>query len=157
MQDLICFIAEKFFIIILAVEGLYLLLVHRSQWRELMITALVIGGLSFFISLVANRIILDPRPFIVQGFTPLIHSSTDNGFPSDHTLLLAATAAILMTVSKRAGLLGFLGAFIVGFARVYVGVHHVLDIIGSVVIVELVALSYRMLLLKLKRAGSARS
>lgn len=134
---MICFFAAKLFIIILILEGLYLFIFHRDKWRDVIIATLMIGGAAYLLSFIANMTIQDPRPFIAQGFTPLIHSSKDNGFPSDHTLLLATAAAILLTLDKRAGLIGLLGAVIVGFARVYVGVHHVLDIVGSIVIVGL--------------------
>ncbi|MGA2975936.1 MAG: phosphatase PAP2 family protein [Spirochaetia bacterium] len=95
----------------------------------------MIGVLAFLISLVANRLIQDPRPFVEDGFTPVISSSRDNGFPSDHVILLATTAAITTVANPIAGFLGFLGAVIVGLARVYVGVHHLLDVIGSLAIV----------------------
>ena len=142
MQPLISFVAAYLFIGIVFLEALYLLAFHRDRFRGLLVATLLLGGVAFLLSLVANRFIQDPRPFIVGGFKPLIHSSTDNGFPSDHTLLLAATAAITMVASRRAGLLGLVGAILVGLARVYVGVHHLADIIGSLVIVAIASLVY---------------
>jgi len=100
-----------------------------------LVAVLVIGGVAFLLSLLANRFIQDPRPFVAGRFTPLIPSSTDNGFPSDHVLLLSAAAAVTMVVSPAAGLLGAVGAVLVGLARVYAGVHHLADIAGSLVIV----------------------
>jgi len=142
MQAVISFVAAYLFIAVVLLEGLYLLAFHRDCIRELLVATLMIGGGAFLLSLVANHFIQDPRPFIVGGFKPLIHSSTDNGFPSDHTLLLATTAAIVMVASRPAGFLGLALAVLVGLARVYVGVHHLTDIIGSLVIVGLASLVY---------------
>ena len=41
-----------------------------------------------------------------------------------------------MHVNRRIGLLGLLGANIVGLARVYVGVHNALDIVGLAFLVH---------------------
>ncbi len=142
MDAIIAFTARYLFIPIALMEIGYLLLFHRKNWKALFIAALVIGGLSFGISLILNAVVQDPRPFIVQGTTPLIPSSTDNGFPSDHTLLLSATAAITMTVNPWAGVTGLALALLVGLARVYAGVHHLADIVGSLFIVGFVSAAY---------------
>ncbi|HUW42313.1 MAG TPA: phosphatase PAP2 family protein [Rectinemataceae bacterium] len=137
MDSIVIFTAQYLFLVIVAAEGAYLLAYHRREWLRLLIAAAAIGGVALLISRIANALIPDPRPFIVGGFTPLIHHSADNGFPSDHTLLLAATAAVTLIANRRAGIIGALFALIVGLARVYAGVHHLLDIAGSFVIVAL--------------------
>ena len=134
MSAATAFVAEYLYIGILVLEGLYIFLVFRNRWKELLGAVLFIGLVSFGISLLAHRIIEDPRPFVVSGVQPLIQSSTDNGFPSDHTLLLAGTAAVVLIVSRGIGFLGMLAAFTVGMARVYAGVHHVEDVLGSLAI-----------------------
>jgi membrane-associated phospholipid phosphatase len=135
MERIIAFSAEYLFIPVLLLEGLYLAVFHLNRWRTFLVAGMVIGGIGFLVSLIANRIIVDPRPFVAGGFRPLIHSSTDNGFPSDHTLLLATTAAVTAIANRRAGVLALLAAIAVGLARVYCGVHHFADIAGSLVIV----------------------
>ncbi|MDA8409087.1 MAG: phosphatase PAP2 family protein [Treponema sp.] len=151
MQSLIAFTARYLFIPVVLAEVLYLLVFHRKSWKALFIAALVIGGLSFGISLILNALVQDPRPFIVQGTTPLIPSSSDNGFPSDHTLLLSAMAAIAMTVNPWAGVAGLAFAVIVGLARVYAGVHHLADIVGSLFIVGFVSAAYLIVWLFIAR------
>jgi len=135
VQALIAFTSQYLFVTVILLEALYLLVFQNRRWKALLAATLVIGVLAFLISLVANRLIQDPRPFVEDGFTPVISSSRDNGFPSDHVILLATTAAITTVANPIAGFLGFLGAVIVGLARVYVGVHHLLDVIGSLAIV----------------------
>ena len=134
MRVAIAFVAAYLYLGIVVLEGLYLLLSFRNRWEKLLSAALFIGLTAFVISLAANRTIEDPRPFVVSGVAPLIPSSTDNGFPSDHTLLVAAAAAVILTVSPGMGVLGMLAAFAIGMARVYAGVHHVADVLGSLAI-----------------------
>jgi undecaprenyl-diphosphatase len=150
MRAVIAFVAEYLYVGILVLEGLYLLLVFRDRWKELLGAALFIGLVAFGISLVAHRIIEDPRPFVVSGVQPLIQSSTDNGFPSDHTLLLAGTAAVILVVSPGIGFLGMVAAFTIGMARVYAGVHHVADVLGSLAIAAIAFVLYEGLIWFLK-------
>jgi membrane-associated phospholipid phosphatase len=145
MERIIPFEAEYLFIAILAAEACYLATVHRARWRTLVVGALVIGGMGFLLSLIASRFIQDPRPFVAQGFRPLIHSSTDNGFPSDQTLLLGTSAAVTMLANRQAGILALLAAILVGLALVYCGVHHLADIAGSLVIVGIASAAYSRL------------
>jgi undecaprenyl-diphosphatase len=75
-------------------------------------------------------------------FTPLITHAADNGFPSDHTLLVAALAMTLWFYDKRLSWWVWLVAILVGLARVVSGVHYLTDIIGSIVIVLIVGVAY---------------
>ena len=142
MDSIIAFVARYLFIVILFAEIIYLVVFHRKRLVELLLAAVLIGGLSLALALLLNGLVQDPRPFVVQGSTPLIPSSTDNGFPSDHTLLLSATAAITMIANPWAGVVGLLLAVAVGLARVYAGVHHMADIVGSLFIVGFVTAGY---------------
>ena len=142
MNLIIAFAARYLFALIVLGELIYLFLYHRKQWKRLLVAAIVIGGLSLLIGMGLNRIVQDPRPFIVGNFTPLIPGSSDNGFPSDHTLLLSVTAAITMIANPWEGAVGLLLAIGVGLARVYAGLHHMLDIVGSLFIAGFVAAGY---------------
>ncbi|HUX39151.1 MAG TPA: phosphatase PAP2 family protein [Rectinemataceae bacterium] len=142
MNAIIAFVARYLFVLVALGEMVYLYLYHRKQWKRLLVAAIVIGGLSLLAGLGLNKVVQDPRPFVAQGFTPLIPGSSDNGFPSDHTLLLSATAAVTMIANPWAGAVGLLLAIAVGLARVYAGLHHMLDIVGSLFIVGFVAAGY---------------
>jgi len=113
---------------------LFLLVRYRAHWLELLIATVVIGGIGYLLSKVGTNLISDPRPFVQTGTTPLIHSATDNGFPSDHTLLLATAAVIVALVNRWAGA--------IGLAFAYVGVHHLVDVLGSFAIVAIATLIY---------------
>ncbi len=118
----------------LALGVIYLVLVYRNRLAELFIAAIVIGGIGYVLSKIGNSLILSPRPFVVTGHPALISSATDNGFPSDHTLLVATLAGIVTLVNWRVGLGFWVLSLVIGFARIYAGVHHFIDVAGSIAI-----------------------
>lgn len=76
----------------------------------------------------------DPRPFVVDGRTPLFPHPADNGFPSDHTALAVAVSAVVMLWSRRVGAVLLATALLIGTARVLAHVHHVPDILAGAAI-----------------------
>jgi undecaprenyl-diphosphatase len=113
----------------------------KAQWIKLSIFTF---PLSLIIAQALNRLILSPRPFIVENMRPLIEASSDNGFPSDHTLLSMTIATVIFAYNKQVGSLLIVLSVIVGIARVLAQVHHPIDVIGSVIIAVIATLlSYR--------------
>jgi undecaprenyl-diphosphatase len=80
---------------------------------------------------VAGIVWTDPRPFVVDHTAPLIPHPADNGFPSDHTALATAVAAVVLLWHRRAGALLLALAVLLGAARVGAHVHHWPDIIAG--------------------------
>jgi membrane-associated phospholipid phosphatase len=72
-----------------------------------------------------------PQPFALQGFTPLVSHAVDNSFPSDHTALAAALAAVVFYYNKPVGLLLFGVAVLIGLCRVIAGLHYGIDIVAG--------------------------
>ncbi|HUZ68615.1 MAG TPA: phosphatase PAP2 family protein [Candidatus Saccharimonadales bacterium] len=72
-----------------------------------------------------------PRPFVAEHFTPLISHAADASFPSDHLAALGAVTICVWFASRRLGFMVGLIALVVAFARVYVGVHFVSDVVGG--------------------------
>src|SRR5947209_10367669 len=79
----------------------------------------------------------DPRPFAIDHIKPLIPHAADNGFPSDHALMAAAIVAALLLVEPLYALPFVVVGFLVDWARVGAGIHHVIDVLGSSVIVAI--------------------
>jgi undecaprenyl-diphosphatase len=159
VDPVIAFVAQYFYLVVLVGAIIFVAVQFRlgkspMGLREFLLAALFIGAVAYLLSKAGNLFIDSPRPFLLTGVPPLIPSSTDNGFPSDHTLLLAFMSALVFLVNKRAGALFLALAVVVGLARVYAGVHHLLDVIGSLVIVALALLLY-LLVIALWRRGRA--
>lgn len=133
---------DTFFIF--GAEYLYVFSLLISLWifyklpfeskKKMAILGLISCGLAFALSLVARELYFNPRPFVVGEFEPLVAHEADNGFPSDHTLLVASAASIVMFFHRRTGLYLWLIAGVVALSRVYAGVHHFADILASILI-----------------------
>lgn len=72
-----------------------------------------------------------PRPFVAGHFVPLVAHAPDASFPSDHLAVFGAVAVGLWFTSRRLSLVTVGVALVVGFARVYAGVHYVSDVAGG--------------------------
>ena len=73
----------------------------------------------------------DPRPFVVDHTAPLIAHSADNGFPSDHTALATAVAAVVLLWHRRTGAALLAVAVLLGSARMAAHVHHWPDVLAG--------------------------
>ena len=136
----IAIIVAKYFIVlpfIAAVMVLYQLPSRRLKLQYLVL--LVVGGIvALLLARLASMFYYDPRPFVVGHFTPLVAHANDNGFPSDHTLLAAFLGWATLRYSRKYGIVMLSLALLIGLSRVFVGVHHIQDIIGSFIISGLV-------------------
>lgn len=126
--------AKYLFLVVILVAVIQYFFLSRAQRKYIAVLALISLPIMFILLKLAALLYYDPRPFVVGHFIPLIAHAPDNGFPSDHTILCSAIAAIIFTVRKKTGIGLWVLTFIVGFSRVYVGVHHTMDILASVVI-----------------------
>lgn len=105
-----------------------------------MLLVIISGVLSFLLAKIATHIYQDPRPFLANPHIhPLFDSSRDNGFPSDHTLLAGLLAFTMLPYARRVGAGLVIVALLVGWGRVAGHVHHLKDIIGSLVITAFVS------------------
>lgn len=106
----------------------------RERRRDMIVLAAVALPLIYILGLIAGAIYYDPRPFVAGGFAPLIPHDASNGFPSDHTIFVSALAMIAWKFSRKSSWTIWAIALLVGISRVYVGVHHPIDIVGSIVL-----------------------
>ncbi len=137
MDAIILFGAEYLYLAIVILALAYLVVVPKKQSSEVLVAALFTLPLTYLVAKGMSALYYDPRPFVVGGFAPLLPHAPDNGFPSDHTLLSAAIAMVIFSFERRLGVLLMGIAFTVGVARVLAGVHHLTDIVGSMVIASL--------------------
>lgn len=138
MNTLIIFIAKYLVFVSAAVAVVYFAKQPRQKQKEILIFAVILLPLSYVFAKLVSHFYFDPRPFVEGNFTPLLPHAPDNGFPSDHTLLGAAIAFAILHFNKKLGLLLLFLAALVGVARVFSGVHHTVDIAGSLIIAGLI-------------------
>jgi membrane-associated phospholipid phosphatase len=134
-MDTITIIIASYFIAIPLSVILYQFFVINRQQRLRLAAVLVAGGIiSLLLAKIGHVLIQDPRPFLQGHFNALIVSSRDNGFPSDHVLLAAFIAFVMLGRSRVLGSILLVVALAVGLARMAAGVHHSWDVLGSFVI-----------------------
>ncbi len=134
MSSLFIFGAKYLFILSLIIGAVYFLWQPRSVQIQMLKLSAVSLPLIYIASLLAGFLYYDPRPFVIGHFIPLIPHFADNGFPSDHALLVAAVAIIVTLFNKRVGVLLWVIAVLVAVSRVSVGVHHFIDVFASMII-----------------------
>ncbi len=75
-----------------------------------------------------------PRPFITHPVHLLIALSSDPSFPSDHALAAFAIAGALVPTHRWLSLGLFVLGGLLSLARVFVGTHYPLDVLGGAVL-----------------------
>ena len=146
--DLIFIFGAKYFpLFTAAVSFFWFLAQPKLRQKELLIIASVYLPLVLIMAVTASRLYYSPRPFVLGNFQPLIFHKANNGFPSHHMLLASVPAAIISIFSRRAGLILWVLAVFTGFSRIYVGVHHIVDVAASALI-SIIALALACLFLR---------
>lgn len=132
MDTIIIFGAKYLIFITVALAAAIFFTLSRENQKKLILLASISLPLTYLLALLARYLYENPRPFVVEHFTPLITHAADNGFPSDHALLLAAIASVFHPFTRRGSYALWILTLAVGASRVYAGVHHPIDIIGSI-------------------------
>jgi len=138
--------AKYLFVLLLLLTGVWVIHQPLPRMKRIVLFAAVIFTLAYITAKISGVLYDDPRPFVVGHFTPLIPHEPDNGFPSDHVLLCSAVAAVVTIFRWPLGIVLWAITVIVAICRVYVGIHHAIDVIGSAAIVLAVALVARLVM-----------
>ena len=100
--------------------------------------AAILGVMIMLIALGINHIIgfiyFRPRPYTLHAAHLLVNPSIDPSFPSDHATFSLALALPILVVNKYFGRVMIGISLLLCFARVYVGLHYPLDIVGGAII-----------------------
>ncbi|MDX1800623.1 MAG: phosphatase PAP2 family protein [Marinobacter sp.] len=97
----------------------------------------VIGAVAGLAALSLNQLIglfwQHPRPFMIGLGHTLMPHAPDSSFPSDHLTLIWSVSLLFLAQAKTrvAGLLLTLMGIPVAWARIYLGVHFPLDMLGA--------------------------
>ncbi|EDZ99702.1 phosphoesterase PA-phosphatase related [Burkholderia sp. H160] len=104
--------------------------------REKMLVATAAGLLGLLVNQIIGLAWSHPRPFMIGlGHTFMPHVA-DSSFPSDHLTLWwsLAFSLLLQRVPRVAGIALALSGIPIAWARIYLGVHFPLDMLGAAVV-----------------------
>jgi undecaprenyl-diphosphatase len=106
---------------------------NRSKKVSLYILLAVIVSLS--IGWIITLFYFHPRPFMMGLGKELFQHSKETSFPSDHaTVMFAVSFALFFLKDIKNSIIFFVLAALVGFARVFCGVHFPFDILGALIV-----------------------
>lgn len=133
-------IAAKYlvFFVVLWLFGIWL--IGAQRYRRTLVFALSASLIALFINWAISLIWFHPHPFMLGiGHTYLKHAP-DSTFPSDHITALCAIFFVFLwkeTIRNGVVMVLMFATLIVAWARIYVGVHYPLDMLGGVIVAAL--------------------
>jgi len=150
INSIFIFGAEYLYLIVMGISFIWFLAQAKPKQKEILVITCVCLPIILIAFKIASHLYYNPRPFVAEHFQPLIYHKANNGFPSHHMLLVSFISAIVFIFDRRFSLILWVLAFFVGISRVYVGVHHSVDILGSFLITVISITSGYFLLRYLK-------
>jgi undecaprenyl-diphosphatase len=134
------FIAE--YLVIMLVMGIVFYWFSGPKNNRIMV---ICGSFTFLLAEIvgklAGKLYSNNQPFAeLENVNKLMGHEIDNSFPSDHTILFFAFCISFYLFNRKTGLLWVIAAFLVGFSRIWVGVHYPADVIAGAVISIIAAL-----------------
>lgn len=119
--------------------------------REAAVKALAATGVALGINAVIGLLWYHARPFVAGVGHSFMHHAPDSSFPSDHGTIMFTVALVLavsnVPAAKRFGRSLLPLAFVVAWARVFLGVHWPMDMLGALAVALGVTLLFRARLL----------
>jgi undecaprenyl-diphosphatase len=109
--------------------------IRERQLNQLAVLTAIVGiGIINGLIVISNLFYFRIRPFNElpnDAINLLYYRPTDSSFPSNFAAVLFSIAVVIFLKNKKYGTLLLIIALIGGFARVYVGIHYPLDILGG--------------------------
>lgn len=114
-----------------------ILLLAPKKTRKIGVMALAaLAGSVLIDNVILKNVVARTRPYeVIGGLTSLIGIQKDFSFPSGHTGSSFAVAVVMFRgLPKKFGVPALILAFLIGFSRLYVGVHYPSDVLGGALI-----------------------
>lgn len=134
-------IFNKYIPYLLMLSSALALVFCENRVRATMTTALVCASAAAVISWFIGYHAYMPRPFVESIGHAWLEHRDNASFPSNHMMFMAVFAtAFLQDGHRRIGFMLLVLALVMGWARIYLGVHYPVDIAGGAVIGMVVTL-----------------
>ncbi|OGN06130.1 MAG: hypothetical protein A2669_02695 [Candidatus Yanofskybacteria bacterium RIFCSPHIGHO2_01_FULL_48_25b] len=140
--------------IILVLWLVCLAYLNQSKWRNTAVMAVAFAFISrYAVTALFKWLYFHPRPPEVLGIYPWVIES-GNSFPSGHTIFAFTLATIVYKKNRKLGAVFYILGAIIGFARIFVGVHWPSDVLGGAILGILVGLLANWLYKKIRDPDS---
>ena len=101
----------------------------------------ILMGISLILEFILTNLIIKNwvariRPYeVIDGLTLIVSKAHDFSFPSGHTgSAFALAVVIFMVMERKYGIIALVLATLMGFSRLYVGIHYPSDVLGGIVL-----------------------
>jgi undecaprenyl-diphosphatase len=137
LDNLGIFLAQYLAYILIAFSFLYILyrILKYWDWKAFWLISLSVLLGRLVIVEIVRLIYYNPRPFILfPEIQTLINHSNSSSIPSGHATSFFALSIAIYFLNKKLGIAIFILSFLMGIARIFVGVHYPLDILTGILI-----------------------
>ncbi len=130
-----------------------LVIYKRAGLAFLLTLAVTVGFTDAFNHHVLKEIIARPRPCqVLPDIVSAMNCPRNFSFPSNHAAVSFAAATLISRCFRPAAVLVFIFALLIGYSRVYSGVHYPADVLGGALYGSLIgALCYRYIYFRLAK------
>ncbi len=151
LDGLMVFSAEYLLYVMILVVLIYVIWNYR-RYRDMAIVAIGSAIVARFgVATLIRHFYYHLRPYWVIAQTHLLLArETESSFPSGHTIFVFALATGVYQYNKKAGLWFYVLASLVGFSRIFAGVHWPYDVVAGAVLGILTAFACGWLFKKYK-------
>ncbi|CAM2870724.1 undecaprenyl-diphosphatase [Paenibacillus sediminis] len=133
LNGFMCFFAQDAQYLLLL--GMIIYWFTRNRLNRMMaIEAAISVLLGMGISFVIGHFLYRDRPFVDHTVIQLIKHAANASFPSDHAIGAFAIATMFLLYGKRMRFVWIIIAALIGFSRVWTGVHYPTDVIAGAII-----------------------
>lgn len=118
---------------IVVILAILFLLFYRKSWKEFFVV-FVSSGSAYLISKILKILIHTNRPFVKFSYVQSLFFENGFAFPSGHATFFMALAISIFLLHKKMGYMFIFFALLISFARIIVGVHFPIDILGGFIL-----------------------
>ncbi|NIE96050.1 undecaprenyl-diphosphatase [Acinetobacter sp. Tr-809] len=160
LLDKVALFASHNLIAVLFVFLIASLFIKDKKYQTQFIKMLITIAVSLLVTQFIHVVYFHPRPFDLGIGHILTGHGSSSSFPSQHTLTVATIAfSYLLSGFRKIGSAALLLGLIVGWSRIYIGVHFPFDVLGSFMIAFIIGLGmneiFKIFILRVKKPISA--